>query len=127
VHDGQTMRRVRRGRGGAELLDELVTLTGGRGSGKTTLAIIGSKLVGGYISISPKEQLRDMQTRLSGIGTSPDDGSCRNQPFQNTWAWWQPLPPRSTEEYGGTRCERLFSTVFRCVRMFTLASGAEVR
>lgn len=36
----------------------------GRGAGKTTVPIFGSQLVGGFLSVSPKEQLRDIHARF---------------------------------------------------------------
>ncbi len=37
---------------------------GGRGAGKTTLASFAASLVGGYLSISPGEQMKDIHARL---------------------------------------------------------------
>lgn len=37
---------------------------GGRGSGKTTVAIMGARLVGGMLMISPRENLKDVHSRL---------------------------------------------------------------
>lgn len=41
---------------------------GGRGSGKTTVAVVGARLVGGMLMISPREHIKDVHSRL----LSPD-------------------------------------------------------
>ena len=56
------------------------------------------------------------------------DGAFRR--IDDRWYFGRDLPDHDsahTEEYGGTRCAQLFTTVYQCSRMFTIVRLCEMR